>query len=195
MRITGGYAKGRLLKGPGKKLPIRPSSDRVREAIFSLLGDRTAGSLVLDLFAGTGALGIEALSRHARFGCFVDRSRPALRLIATNLHHCLPDAAHRLIQQDLSRPASLSRISRLLPANTLFDLIFLDPPYQKNLAEKTLVMVDNATILSTTGTVIVEEQADQSLPASLQHLQLHDHRRYGETGIWIYHPYPSDTSR
>ncbi len=190
MRITGGQARGRRLFGPpGRKVAIRPTGDRVREAIFAILGSRTVGSSVLDLFAGTGALGIEALSRGASQAVFVDRSRLALNIVAANLEHCLPGTSWKLFRLDLDRPTALEKLSRLLPPQTTFDLIFLDPPYEKRLAEKTLSMVDNATILSATGLVVVEEQASQVLPDSLDRLRLTDRRRYGETGIWIYQPH------
>ncbi len=110
MRITGGSARGRRLAAPGSGRDlIRPTCDRVREALFNLLGARPRGSRVLDLFAGTGALGIEALSRGAEFALFVDRSLTAGRLIETNLRASLTRPAAAFARLDLAAAASLTR--------------------------------------------------------------------------------------
>ncbi|RWX50150.1 16S rRNA (guanine(966)-N(2))-methyltransferase RsmD [Candidatus Electrothrix marina] len=137
MRITGGSAKGRHLIGPkaGWRF-IRPTGDRVREALFNILGDEAAGSTILDLYAGTGALGLEALSRGAETAVFVDQSRQALELIHGNLTNCFPTARASLQQLNLSREDSIERLKKKMPDQLFFDIIFLDPPYEKKLAEK-----------------------------------------------------------
>ncbi|MCI5133297.1 MAG: 23S rRNA (adenine(2030)-N(6))-methyltransferase RlmJ, partial [Candidatus Electrothrix sp. EH2] len=132
MRITGGSAKGHRLTGPkaGWRY-IRPTGDRVREALFNILGHEVAGSTILDLYAGTGALGLEALSREADRAVFIDQSRQALELIRSNLTSCFPDAQASLQQLNLSRKDSLERLKKKMPSRLLFDLVFLDPPYEK----------------------------------------------------------------
>ena len=187
MRITGGLAKGRHLIRPkaGWRF-IRPTGDRVREALFTLLGDEAAGSTILDLYAGTGALGLEALSRGAEIAVFVDQSRQALELIHGNLTNCFPTAKASLQQFNLSREDSIDRLKKKMPAQLLFDIIFLDPPYEKKLAEKTLAMVERGALLKDNGLVIAEERASEQLAEQYGPLTLASHRSYGETGIWFY---------
>jgi 16S rRNA (guanine966-N2)-methyltransferase len=187
MRITGGLAKGRHLIRPkaGWRF-IRPTGDRVREALFTLLGYEAAGSTILDLYAGTGALGLEALSRGAEAAVFVDQSRQALELIHGNLTNCFPTARASLQQLNLSQEDSLKRLIKKMPDQLLFDIIFLDPPYEKKLAEKTLAMVARGALLKDNGLVVAEERASEQLAEQYGTLTLASQRSYGETGIWLY---------
>lgn len=187
MRITGGKAKGRKLFSPkwGKD-SIRPTSDRVREALFSTLGERIVGARVLDLFSGTGSLGLDALSRDATSVVFVDQSPQSLELIRTNLHRCFSTVKADLFRLDLGRSTGFTALVRRLPPGTLFDLVFLDPPYEKKLAELALTMVDTFGLVAPGGLVIAEERWKVVLPEVVGGLQLDLHRRYGETGIWLY---------
>lgn len=187
MRITGGTGKGRKLSSPkGARDDIRPTSDRVREALFSILGERIPDARVLDLFAGTGSLGLEALSRGAASAVFVDQSPQALELIRTNLHHCFARSPAELFRIDLSRAAGYTSLARRLDPGRQFDLVFLDPPYEKKLAEMALVMVDTTGLVAAGGTLIAEERWKVVLPEEVGSLRLKLHRRYGETGIWLY---------
>jgi len=187
MRITGGTARGHNLAGPGSgNRAIRPTSDRTREALFNILAPLLPGSRVLDLYAGTGALGLEALSRGAELAVFVDQSRQALQLIHTNLHRCFAAPRASLLQLNLSRPDVLRKMTAKLPAELLFELVFVDPPYEKKLAQKTLLMVEKAGIVRSGGLVVVEERKDEKLPDQCGSLELIDQRRYGETGLWLY---------
>ena len=135
MRITGGRVRGRHL-APLKGLRIRPSSDLVRQAIFNLIGQDIHGIRVLDLFAGTGSLGIEALSRGAKEALFIDISNQAIRQINKNLQRCGFEAAGSVMKKDLSR--GLPRNRAFLKRR--FELVFMDPhmgkhsfrPYSKN---------------------------------------------------------------
>ena len=187
MRITGGTARGRKIIGPKPaKNTIRPTSDRVREAIFNILAPTVSGKTVLDLFAGTGAFGLEALSRGAESVVFIDWDRAALELIGRNLQTCCPNAATRTFQLDLTRTSSLGRLQKHLPENYIFNLVFLDPPYEKKLAENLLKMVGLSGILADESLVIVEERQNRKLPATINRFELTDRRRYGETGLWFY---------
>ena len=187
MRITGGSARGRKLVTPksGQAL-IRPTCDRVREALFNILADRVAGSYVLDLFAGTGAIGIEALSRGAAFSLFVDQATEAGRLIETNLRACFPEPQAAFAQLNLATAAHLQPLRAKAPPATRFDLVFLDPPYKKDLAEHVLAMVQKADILAASALVIIEEHQSVILPPEICSLTVLDQRRYGETGLWFY---------
>ncbi|MDR2549446.1 MAG: 16S rRNA (guanine(966)-N(2))-methyltransferase RsmD [Desulfobulbus sp.] len=187
MRITGGSARGRKLASP-RSGQIRPTCDRVREALFNIVGQRIAGSRVLDLFAGTGAIGIEALSRGAASVLFVDQSAETGRLIETNLRACIarPHAAFAAL--NLATSPHLHPLQAAAAAHGRFDLAIMDPPYQKNLAQRVLAMVEEADILAEDGLIIVEEHRSVVLPESVASLALIDHRRYGETGLWFFTP-------
>jgi 16S rRNA (guanine966-N2)-methyltransferase len=193
LRITGGTAKNRKLIGPksGWKNNVRPTSDRVREAIFSILGDRVREAHVLDLFAGSGSLGLEAVSRGAEKVVFVDRSSLCLNLIRRNFLQCFPGSRAEFLRFDLRTKKSFVLLQNTLSAEKKFQLIFLDPPYEKNLAETTLTMVDRAGLLSDGGVIIAEERKNAAMPERTGSLRLQEHRRYGETGIWIYTMHPA----
>lgn len=188
MRITGGSCKGRKIIPPQGRLSqeIRPTSDKVREALFSILGDKVHGAIILDLFAGTGALGMEGLSRGAKAAIFVDSSRQALRLIHANLNHLFADPQASLLTCRLDCKSAAVKIKKQLPDSLCFDLVFLDPPYKKNLAKPTLLMVENSDILAENALIVVEENSREELPQKINALTLIDKREYGTTGIWIY---------
>jgi 16S rRNA (guanine966-N2)-methyltransferase len=124
MRVIAGTLKGRRLKPP-TWAGLRPTSDQLRETLFNILALRVAGARVLDGYAGTGAIGIEALSRGAAHVTFVDESRRAQALIALNLEHCGVSSGYAII------PKGLTRALATLPADTTFDIILLDPPYDQ----------------------------------------------------------------
>jgi len=185
VRITGGSARGRKLLPP-KSDQIRPTCDRVREALFNILGPCLKDARVLDCFAGTGALGIEALSRGAAFALFVDQSLEAGRLIESNLRATIAKPRAAFERLNLATATTLRPILRNLPAASRFDCIFMDPPYRKDLALKVLTMVDQDGILAPDGVVVAEEQFQVTLPQRIGTLHLKDHRRYGETGLWFF---------
>ncbi|WP_310599368.1 16S rRNA (guanine(966)-N(2))-methyltransferase RsmD [Desulfobulbus sp.] len=187
MRITGGSARGRKLASP-RSGQIRPTCDRVREALFNIVGQRIAGSRVLDLFAGTGAIGIEALSRGAASVLFVDQSPEAGRLIETNLRACIARPRAAFAALNLATSPHLHPLQTAAAADGRFDLAIMDPPYQKNLAQRVLAMVEEADILAEDGLIVVEEHRSVALPESVASLALIDHRRYGETGLWFFAP-------
>ncbi len=141
---------------------------------------------MLDLFAGTGAFGLEALSRGADTVYFVERDPAALDLIARNLQTCFTRPRARVFQLDLSRFSSFLYLRDQLPAGGMFDLVFLDPPYEKKLAQNALEMVEKVQFLARDAIVIAEERSRRDMPKTVGTLQLSDSRRYGETGFWLY---------
>lgn len=188
MRITGGTARNRKLISPkttGRDI-IRPTSDRVREALFNIIGAKVIGAHVLDLFAGTGSLGLEAISRGAARAVFVDRSPRAIDLIRRNVALCFPGMPTEQIRLDLSRKSAERNLAANLAGCEPFTLVFLDPPYERDLAEMTLTLIEKSGLLAPDASVIVEERAGVSLPGETTTLRLQQQRRYGETGIWIY---------
>ena len=178
---------------PGKSNVIRPTSDRCREALFSILHGRLPQARVLDLYAGTGAFAIEALSRGARSAVAVDNNATAHSLLHKNvqlLNRYYPDDINvspplTIIKSDLRK--GLSAVTRFCNNSlSTFDIIFLDPPYGKGLAQKTLENLDNAVFLAKNGLVIAEERSKIVLSDKLVHLQCIDTRKYGDTAFWIY---------
>jgi 16S rRNA (guanine966-N2)-methyltransferase len=191
VRIISGREKGRkLFTPPLHNKSIRPTSDRAREALFNILGKAVEGAKVLDLFAGTGAMGLEAFSRNAGLVVFVDNSPLALHLIKRNINHCLHNYTGncqlRVINHDLSQNLPLRSFPR--EAEWGYNLIFADPPYGKDISLSVLSTIDRNSILARSGTLIIEERATTTLPDKLPHLCLIDKRTYGECGFWLYQP-------
>jgi len=189
LRIIGGKARGRRLQTPSKssaKHPgrlIRPTADRAREALFSIIGRKIANATVLDLYAGTGALGLEALSRSAERAVFVDNSLQAVQIIHKNIGLCGFSDRALVLKWDLSK--GLSFLAKSLPGTT-FSIVFVDPPYRKGLSAEMLSELVGSDFLSPEALVVVEEDALAELPTRVADLTLVDQRRYGETGFWFY---------
>ncbi len=183
MRITGGELRGRRLSS-FKGTRIRPTSDKAREAIFSLIGQDTQGFRVLDLFAGTGALGIEALSRGAREVIFVDHSPEALKLIKRNLALCGYEGRSTVLKKDLTR--GLSGDLGLTLGDRGVDLVFADPPYRKGYLVPLLRDLSALSLLSTQAKIVAETGKEEQLPDALGRLLLVKNRVYGDTRICIY---------
>lgn len=184
MRITGGTWRGRKLAGPsgkGAEAAIRPTSDRLRESLFNILAhalhDPVTNARVIDLFAGTGALGLEALSRGARFSLLVDEGAEARALIRANVEALGCGGATRVFRRDALR---LGRA----PAGEKFTLAFLDPPYGKALAVPALLGLHDGGWLSEGALCIVEEtvEARIEVPASFERLES---RSFGDTQLVV----------
>lgn len=177
MRIVGGAWRGRRLASVGKgdtAAHLRPTTDRVRESIFNLLvnggyADALDGTRVLDVFAGTGALGLEALSRGAATATFIEQGRKSLSILRENID--LLGADGKIVARDARRPGP----------GTPHDLIFLDPPYGQGLGEKAITALRGAGWMAD-GALIVWEEAG---PPILSDLTLIDQRRYGDTTVTL----------
>ena len=155
MRIIAGSLKGRRLATP-KWAGLRPTSDKLRETLFNVLGSRLAGARVLDAYAGTGAVGIEAISRGASAVTFIERDSRARALIEENLAHCGITEGYAIIRVDFAAAAARLR-------GQLFDIIFLDPPYgQEEMARALAAAVDLAS--ATTRVVIEHAKRDEPPP-------------------------------
>lgn len=179
MRIVAGRHRGKRLATP-EGAAIRPTSDRVREAIFNMLQHGAAareleGTRVLDLFAGTGAMGIEALSRGAGFALFVDEGVEARGLIRRNLETTGETGRARLFRRDVTRLGTL-------PAMPPFDIAFLDPPYGRGLGEAALSSAISGGWLAPGATVVLEESAASELVMP-EGVSLLDRRVYGDTQV------------
>jgi 16S rRNA (guanine(966)-N(2))-methyltransferase RsmD len=177
LRIIGGSLRGRKLQSfKGQK--VRPTSDRVKEALFNILGNGLCeGASVLDLYAGTGNLGIEALSRGAKRACFVEKERDSLKTLKENLQECGLMERAEIIPID-----AVKAIHALEKKGESFDLVFLDPPYYRELADKTIEALGESTILRE-AVVIAEHSARDALKKNYGRLRLKDERRYGDTSL------------
>ncbi len=178
MRIVGGRLKGRVLHAPASRA-IRPTSERLRESIFDILVHRHAGAVegarVVDLFAGSGALGIEALSRGAEFALFVDNGAEARALLRANVEALALGGVTRIWRADATRLGKA-------PAGPPFTLAFLDPPYDKGFAAPALAALCEGGWLAANALVVVEEAAMAEIAAPPA-LSLVDERVYGETRV------------
>lgn len=189
MRIIGGKARGRRLQAPPKSPVkssgncIRPTADRAREALFSIIGSEIENATVLDLYAGTGALGLEALSRSAKHAVFVDNSKQAIQIISRNIELCGFADRTRVIKLDLSK--GLSFLGRQLPGET-FSIVFVDAPYRKGLSVDMLKELADSDFLLPETFIVIEEVATEELPEKVAGLIQVDQRRYGDTGFWFY---------
>lgn len=181
MRIIAGDWRGRALSAVGKGDPrahLRPTTDRVRESLFNMLaggrfGDPFEGAEVLDLFAGTGALGLEALSRGAARAVFVDDGRKAQSLIRQNIALLDCAARARILPRDATR---------LPPDGTASTLVFLDPPYGKAMGQKALLAAQAGGWISPEALIVWEETGPQDPPEGFTLL---DTRRYGDTTVTV----------
>lgn len=182
MRIVGGRWRGRALAPVGRgdaRARLRPTGDRVREGLFNLLehgaaADPVPGARVLDAFAGTGALGFEALSRGAARATFLDTGRAAQGLLARNAALLGAEEAATILRRDATRPGP----APLPPC----DLVFLDPPWGKGLGEAALTALADAGWIAPGATVVWEEAARPEPPAGWTVL---DRRRYGASGLTV----------
>jgi 16S rRNA (guanine(966)-N(2))-methyltransferase RsmD len=180
VRVIAGSAKGRRL-ATLRTLALRPTPDRVREALFNILGERIDGAAVLDLFAGSGAVGLEALSRGARVAVFVEVHEPACRLIESNLQRCRLEAQARVWCRD-----ALQAIPALTQQGQRFDVIFLDPPYQSPLLEEALERLGDARLLCDDGQVIAEHFFKRVLPERFGRLRRTRVARFGDVALSFY---------
>lgn len=178
MRIVGGRWRGRSLAGP-RTDAIRPTSDRLRESLFNVLqhgyDDAIEGARVLDLFAGTGAMGLEALSRGAAFALFVDEGSEARSLIRENVEALGAGGATRLFRRDATRMGAAA-------PNVPFSLVFCDPPYGKDLAPKALTACAEGGWLTRDALVVVEEAQGAALTLPEAFVEI-ERRDYGETQV------------
>ena len=181
MRVTGGSVRGRRL-ATFRGVDIRPTSDMVREAIFDLLGEDLSGKRVLDLFAGTGSLGIEALSRGALEVWFIDHALKAVELIHKNLKLCGLEEAGFVLKKNLSRGIFRTPPALVKP----FDLVFLDPPYGEGFIVPLLEELDQGGMLGSASSVVAQSERKGDLPEVVGNLIAAKVRIYGATRISVF---------
>ena len=179
MRVVAGKARGvRLGSVPGYE--TRPTADRVKEALFSILQPRIGDAVFLDLFAGNGGIGIEALSRGARQAVLVDCSPACIRMIRQNLSAAELDGA-----QVLAMPGHRA-VEKLSRAGIQFDIIFLDPPYGQGLVEKTLIQLSRTALLRQGGVVVAEHGVKEEINLSTSKFERNRQEKYGGTVLGFF---------
>lgn len=177
MRVIAGQAKGHKIRGTSRRA-TRAITDRIKESVFSILGN-LSGKRVLDLFAGTGSLGIEALSHGAEEALFIDKDRECVRLIKKNLSSlCMSGTVYPLTAR--------TGLKRLGQKGERFDMVFVDPPFETELAEKTLKQLDELNIVRSGGIVIARHHAKTVLPETTGKLLLKRREKYGESIVCFY---------
>ena len=178
MRVITGTARGRRLSEL-KGTETRPTTDKVKESVFNCIQFDVEDARVLDLFAGTGQLGIEALSRGAQSAVFVDKRTEAAKLVRDNLALCgFSDRAQVVCGDAMGYLSSL---------RTKFDIIFLDPPYEAELLERSLAHIAGFDILAPRGIIVAESPLDKALPALGAPYGVYREYRYGRIKVTIYH--------
>lgn len=175
LRIISGRYKGKKLHSV-RGLTIRPTADRLRESIFNILSHGVLNAMVLDLFAGTGAMGMEALSRGAESAVFVDNNPEALSVIQRNITSCSFDKQARIIKWDIKENLNCLKL-----AGTAFDLVFMDPPYNRGMVKPALLNLERTGSLKKGARIVVEHSPLEPIPDPVFIFEIQDRRKYGKT--------------
>jgi len=183
MRVIAGSYKGRRLQSPAG-LGVRPTSDRVREALFSILSPYIDRARLLDLYAGTGAVGLEALSRGADCVVFVEQKRSSLHLLRENLKRCHNPPEAIVISCDVRQVFRHSEFLKWAP----YDMVFADPPYHNGEIATILSMIASRVPLTSEGMVILEHRSQTNLPQQVDSLDQVRQVRYGDTTLTFFEP-------
>lgn len=180
MRVVSGICKGRPLKAvPGNT--TRPTTDKVKEALFNMIGPYFDGGIGLDLFAGSGGLGIEALSRGLDKVIFIDREAKAIHVIQENIRACKFEEKTEVFRNDAERA-----LKALIKREICFDYIFLDPPYKKQQLVNLMEKMDQQEVVQPDGIVVCEHSFDVELPQTVGKFTQIKHEKYGIIAVTIY---------
>ena len=180
MRVVAGSAKSLKLKTI-EGMETRPTQDRIKETLFNMIQYDIPGSTFLDLFSGSGGIGIEALSRGAKEAYFVEKAKPALRCIRENLRYTKLDKKAQVLATDVN-----SAIRQLETKNVTFDHIFMDPPYYKNMFIDALSSIDEADLLCDDGIIVVEHDTKEKFVDKIGRLEKTRYKKYGNTTLTFY---------
>ncbi|MDQ0231292.1 16S rRNA (guanine(966)-N(2))-methyltransferase RsmD [Metabacillus malikii] len=180
MRVVSGKFKGRQLKAvPG--VTTRPTTDKVKEAIFNMVGPYFDGGISLDLFAGSGGLGIEAISRGIELSIFVDREMKAIQTIHKNLEICQAKDFSEVYRNDAERA-----LKAIIKRELQFDLIFLDPPYKQQKLKALISLMNENQLLKENGYIVTEHDASITLPPAIGKYTQIKHETYGMSSVTVY---------
>lgn len=182
MRVIAGLLKSRKLETIDTNY-IRPTSDRVKEAMFSIIGDLVVYCRFLDLFAGSGSIGIEAYSRGAAEVVFIDSCPDSVKVLKRNL---LKTGLVDKVEIEVHNTDYSNAINKLKRRGKIFDIIFIDPPYNKNIPLEAVEKISENNILSKEGTIIVEHEIRDPMPEKISSYKLHKKKKYGNTQLSFY---------
>lgn len=177
MRIITGYAKGKKLKAP-EGLTTRPTADRIKESVFNIISPNIFDSNVLDLFAGTGGLGLECVSRGCRNCTFVEKDKKAFKILDQNIKSLRCDDKVKYYNMD-----SFLFLKKYSNLNNTYDIVFLDPPYFGNLIEKSINEIYNLNLLSENGIIISEYDTKEKMPEYIASINRYRDVNYGRTTV------------
>ena len=180
MRVISGKVRGLKLDTP-KNDDVRPTTDRVKESLFNIINPYVIDSNVLDLFAGTGSLGIECLSRGALSATFVDVSKDSINIVKSNVKKARVENESTILNLDFK-----TAIDRLNVQNKKFDIIFMDPPYYKNMFIDALSNIDKSDLLSEDGIIVVEHDTKDKFIDKIGRLEKSKEKKYGNTTLTFY---------
>lgn len=180
MRVISGKVRGLKLNTP-KDDNVRPTTDRVKESLFNIINAYIIDSRVLDLFAGTGSLGIECLSRGAQKCVFIDISKESIAIVKSNIKKANFENESVVINSDFQ-----DAVKRLNTQNEKFDVIFMDPPYYKDMFVKALESIDSANLLDEDGIIMVEHDTKDTFPNNIGRLEKNRSKKYGNTTLTFY---------
>jgi 16S rRNA (guanine966-N2)-methyltransferase len=175
LRIISGEFRGRKLEKL-EGMDIRPTTDRVKESLFNMLGARLFDCAFLDLFAGTGGIGIEAYSRGASKIVFIDESSKSIKVLKSNLEMLM-----LLDKVEVYNTDYINAINKLALDNRKFDIIFIDPPYLKGFAQNALIHINDNNLINENGIIVIEHDIQDKMPESVGNLNLQRQKKYGNT--------------
>lgn len=180
LRVISGKARGLKLDSP-KNQDVRPTTDRVKESLFNIINPYIRESNILDLFAGTGSLGIECLSRGAKNCVFVDKSKDSINIIKSNVKKARVENESTILNVDFK-----DAVKRLSNQNQKFDVIFMDPPYYENMFIECLKIIDELNLLYEDGIIVVEHDTKDLFDESIGNLVKSRDKKYGNTTLTFY---------
>lgn len=180
MRVVAGIVKNKKLKTKDGN-ETRPTLERVKEAIFSIIGDKIVDSNFLDLYSGSGSIAIEALSRGAKKAILIEQDRDAIKIIIENINSCKFDKKSRAYKNDVNRALEI-----LHRKAEFFDIVFLDPPYKENVSEGTIKKLSDCKLLKENGMIISEHSNYEKLPDEIGEFVKYDERDYNKKILSFY---------
>ena len=180
LRVISGKARGLKLDTP-KNQDVRPTTDRVKESLFNMINSYIMDSNILDLFAGTGSLGIECLSRGAKNCVFVDKSKDSINIVRSNVKKARVENESTILNVDFK-----DAVKRLSTQNQKFDVIFMDPPYYENMFIECLKSIDEFNLLDEDGIIVVEHDTKDLFEESIGRLNKSREKKYGNTTLTFY---------
>ncbi|MCR1935493.1 16S rRNA (guanine(966)-N(2))-methyltransferase RsmD [Clostridium tepidum] len=180
MRIISGSARGRKILSPQSSV-TRPTLDRIKESIFNIIQNRVYEAKVLDVFAGTGSLGLEAASRGAKFSYLVDKSPETYPLLRQNIKNLKFDNICKSFNMD-----AYSALEEFARKSIVFDLIFIDPPYAKEMIPPAMEIIDKKELLDKEGLIVTKIDSSEEIYDGTERIKLFDYRKYGNTTVCFY---------